>query len=96
MAPKTRGMARLRALLVSATVILAVCIAAASGGAASSLACGTVKTPSKVDNPSKLDYLVLASMADSPGPLAMANYSRSTPAKPGGASSGGNTPVVFR
>jgi hypothetical protein len=49
-----------------AAAIFAACLGAAS--ASSSLAC-------PADNaPSKLDYLVLASIADSPGLLAMAGY----------------------
>jgi hypothetical protein len=102
MSHESRGLPRLRTVLVSAAVIFGTCLAAASDDAASSLACGTLSVPSKLDptasraNPSKLDYLVLASMADSPRPLTMASYTRATSARRDQAQPGGNTPVVFR
>jgi hypothetical protein len=52
-------------------VVFASCLAAASDDASSSRACAALGSPSK------LDYLVLASIADSPHLLAMASY-RST------------------
>jgi hypothetical protein len=54
-----------------AVVVFASCLAAASDNSSSSLACANVCSPSK------LDYLVLASIADSPHLLALASY-RST------------------
>jgi hypothetical protein len=101
MSHESRGVPRLRTLLVSAAVVFVSCVAAASDDASSSQACGTQRASAtlddpRLDNPSKLDYLVLASMADSPRPLAMASYARSTSAKPNGASSGGSAPVVLR
>jgi hypothetical protein len=58
--------ANMRTCFAMAAAIFAACLSAAS--ASSSLACATASTPSK------LDYLVLASIADSPGLLAMAGY----------------------
>jgi hypothetical protein len=55
-------------------VVFLSCLAAASDNASTSRACANL------DNPSKLDYLVLASIADSPHLLAMASY-RSTAAQ---------------
>jgi hypothetical protein len=52
-------------------VIFASCLAAASAAPADARACASV------DGPSNFDYLVLASIADSPHLLAMAGY-RST------------------
>jgi hypothetical protein len=56
----------MRTHFAMAAAFFAACLGTAS--ASSSLACPTVGTPSK------LDYLVLASIADSPGLLAMAGY----------------------
>jgi len=93
MSHESRG----RALLVSAAVIFLTCLGAASDDASSSLACGSLSVPSQLDaNPSKLDYLVLASMADSPRPLAMTSYSRAASLERNDAPSGTRTPVVFR
>jgi hypothetical protein len=52
-------------------VIFASCLAATSGVPSDARACASV------DGPSNFDYLVLASIADSPNLLAMAGY-RST------------------
>ena len=52
-------------------VIFASCLAAASAAASDARSCASV------NGPSNFDYLVLASMADSPHLLAMAGY-RST------------------
>lgn len=66
-----RGHSPARIFLVISAAILASCLAAASDVAANSRACAHLA------GPSKLDYLVLASIADSPHLLAMAGY-RST------------------
>lgn len=63
-----------RLFIALSAVILASCLAAASEVAANSRACADL------GGPSNFDYLVLASIADSPHLLAMAGY-RST-AKP--------------
>ena len=90
----------MRGLLVSAAMIAAACLGTSPGGGSSSQACGTVRMPSSAEamtaNPSKLDYLVLATMAYSSRPLAMASYSRQASGKPDSASTGGDTPAVLR
>jgi hypothetical protein len=63
---KPRKHSLMRTCFATAAAVSAACLGAAS--ASSSLACPTVGTPSK------LDYLVLASIADSPGLVPMAGY----------------------
>lgn len=71
-----------------AVVVFASCLAAASDNASSSLACANVGSPSK------LDYLVLASIADSPHLLAMASYrSTATQRSEPGSGTDPNQPV---
>jgi hypothetical protein len=57
-----------RACLVLCAVICASCLAAASDDGSSSRACAAL------DGPTNFDYMVLASMAESPRFLAMAGY----------------------
>ena len=57
-----------RMFLVLSAVIFASCLAAASHGASSSRVCAGLV------GPTNFDYLVLASIADSPRLLAMAGY----------------------
>jgi hypothetical protein len=57
-----------RILIVAPALGLAVCLAAASANFSSSHACAVSGSPSK------FDYLVLASLADSPQLPAMASY----------------------
>jgi hypothetical protein len=61
-----RNQPPVRILFALTAVILASCLAAAS--ASNSRACPVARSPSN------FDYLVLASIADSPRPLAMASY----------------------
>src|SRR5258708_40267876 len=70
---RTKSLTRLLAL---PTVIFASCLAAASAAPLDAHACS-----SAVNGPSNFDYLVLASLADSPHLLAMAGY-RSTAEQP--------------
>jgi hypothetical protein len=57
-----------RACLVLCAVICASCLAAASDDGSSSRTCAAL------DGPTSFDYIVLASMAESPRFLAMAGY----------------------
>jgi hypothetical protein len=59
---------RVTRILTAAAVIAASCMAPASDEAWSARACAVRR------GPSKLDYLVLASIADSPHVLTMASY----------------------
>ena len=63
---RTKSLTRLLAL---PTVIFASCLAAASAAPVDARACC-----SAANGPSNFDYLVLASLADSPHLLAMAGY----------------------
>jgi hypothetical protein len=58
-----------RIILALPALIFASCLAAASAAPLNARAC-----PSAVNGPSNFDYLVLASLADSPHLLAMAGY----------------------
>jgi hypothetical protein len=58
-----------RIILALPAVILASCLAAASAAPLDARACS-----SAANGPSNFDYLVLASLADSPHLLAMAGY----------------------
>jgi hypothetical protein len=60
-------------------VVFASCLAAAWANSLSTGACAVINSPSNF-GPSNFDYLVLASMADSPHLAAMAGY-RSTAAR---------------
>jgi hypothetical protein len=66
MSIKKRPLKRISLAITS--VFLTSCLAAASAGTSAALECPDLA------GPSKLDYLVLASIADSPHLLAMAAY----------------------
>ena len=59
--------------LASSVLIFAACLAAADDAPTSSRRAAT-KEGAAAEGPSKLDFMVLASMADAPHLLAMAGY----------------------
>jgi hypothetical protein len=62
----------LRASIALAALFVSACLGAASGDLAAA-----AQSPPPANAPSQLDYLILASLADSAHPLAMAGYQSS-------------------